>query len=97
MSLTRREAMSDINLGRGICLTFTNEDTFGKRSAYNLILRRSLKRGYVEALIDCRVMRRSYRVTLTAKQALAYIKRNYPRHDDFTVELRAILTLAEVA
>lgn len=90
--LTRLQAIQDIRCGRGIQLTFTNEDVIGKKNTYNLIIRRSpLKGGSAQALIDCRVMRRSYYITLTAKQVLAYIRRHYPRYDDFTVEFRAIM------
>ncbi len=79
--LTRLEAIQDINLGRGIQLRFVgHEHADGRRSTFNVILRRN-GRGGCEAVIDCRIMRRCYIVQLTAKQVLSYIRLHYPRVD----------------
>jgi len=74
--LTRKEAMSDINLGRGIQLTFV-----GMFTTFSVIVRQGYNGVGAVAHIECPVMRRTYKVFLTSKQTLAYIKRHYTRHD----------------
>lgn len=78
--LTRLEAIQDIRLGRGIQLPFQGApigDGSGRCGTFSVIIRRDRKGG-CDALIDCKVMRRTYIIKLTAKQVLAYIKRHYP-------------------
>jgi len=78
--ITRLEAIQDIRLGRGIQLTFEGHlNQAGTMTTFNVIIRRDVMRGGVEAAIDCKVMRRSYYIKLTPKQTLAYIRRHYPR------------------
>lgn len=80
--LSRLEAIQDIRLGRGIQLSFTGApigDGSGRCGKFNVIIRRDPKGG-CKALIDCKVMRRTYTINLTARQVLSYIKRHYPTH-----------------
>lgn len=73
--LSRLEAIQDIRLGRGICMTHV-----GRFTTFRVILRRDVMRGGVWAAIDCPVMRRTYYVKLTSRQVLTYIRLHYPRH-----------------
>jgi len=81
--LTRLEAMSDINLGRGIQLTFK-----GRFTTFNVIVRRCTFNGGAVAHIECPVMRKTYKVFLTTKQTMAYIKRHYTRYDQGVSSVR---------
>ena len=77
--LTRLEAIQDIRLGRGIQLSFVGQVMpDGSSHRFNVILRRDRKGG-CNALIDCQVMKKTYKVQLTAQQVLSYIKLHYAR------------------
>lgn len=79
--LTRREAIEDINLGRGIQLRFVGQNLGdGRTVTFNIILRRN-RRGGCEAVIDCNIMRRCYVIShVSGRQVLAFIRRHYPKH-----------------
>ena len=83
--MTRKDAINDIRIGRGIQLTHV-----GRFTTFRVILRRSpIKGGSVQACIDCPRMRRTYYINLTTKQVMSYIRRHYPRHvwEQATTEL----------
>jgi len=87
-SLTRLDAIQDIRIGRGISNSFVEQvlgDGSGRTHTFTVIVRRDHRGGCV-ALIDCKIMRKTYRVSLTWRQTLAYIRLHYPKYTDKVLE-----------
>jgi hypothetical protein len=79
--LSRLQAIQDIRLGRGIQLSFVGAplgDGSGRCGKFSIIIRRGFAGEGAIAHIECQVMRRTYKVRMTSKQVLAYIRRHYP-------------------
>lgn len=82
--LTRLQAIQDIRLGRGVCLSFVgHEEINGRPHTFRVILRRN-GRGGAMGIIECDAMRGSrqagpYRLTLSMGQVLTFIRLHYPR------------------
>lgn len=81
--MTRMEAIQDIRCGRGIQVAFQGIEELrpGMPHNFTVIIRRQVKdtvvTGKVEAVFDCTIMRHTYKLILTSKQVMSFIKRNY--------------------